>query len=214
MMQLEKAFELKWTPFVHNEIDYSISNDGQVFSKLQNRLLKGCVKGDGYKMYFLKISDGFYKWFYAHRLTGEHFIKNQDNLPEINHNDLDKLNNRETNLFWCSHKDNLSHARKNKKWKWSVNEGRGGRNKGFKMAESSKEKMRLKKIGELHPRFKGYYIVYGIRYVTTYDAAKATGLNRCTISNKCKSKEYNPNFYFENYFIENPLLSNSIRGGL
>jgi hypothetical protein len=39
--------------------------------------------------------------------------------------------------------------------------------------------------GENHPKFKGYYIVSGQTYSSSYEAAKATGIGARTIYRKC-----------------------------
>ena len=49
----------------------------------------------------------------AHRVVASAFLPNPDNLPEINHKDGNRLNNRIENLEWCSHADNVRHAHKN-----------------------------------------------------------------------------------------------------
>ena len=45
-----------------------------------------------------------------HRLLGEHFIPNPNNLPEINHIDTNRRNNSLNNLEWCTHGENIKHS--------------------------------------------------------------------------------------------------------
>lgn len=58
-----------------------------------------CIRGNGKR-----------KTVKVHRIIAEAFIPNPDNLPEINHIDTDKLNNKITNLEWCTRKYNSNHA--------------------------------------------------------------------------------------------------------
>ena len=51
--------------------------------------------------------------FYAHRLVAEHFLKNPNSLPIVNHKDGNKLNNQLSNLEWVSYSENTKHAHDN-----------------------------------------------------------------------------------------------------
>lgn len=70
------------------------------------------------------VSRGVQKYYLVHRLVASAFIKNEDNLPIVNHKDCDKLNNDYRNLEWCTHKYNMQHASRSgllsvdKKTKW------------------------------------------------------------------------------------------------
>ena len=100
---------------------YSISKDGFILShekEMPNggikakRILKPSLSKSGYLTVRLsKNGVGITKTL--HRLVLSNFIDNIDNLPQINHKDGNKLNNKIDNLEWCSASHNTKHAWQN-----------------------------------------------------------------------------------------------------
>ena len=89
--------------------DYSISEDGKVFSNKSGIYLKTRIDRYGYEIVTL--------WFggkcftrKVHRLVAQTYIPNPENLPTVNHIDGIKTNNSVNNLEWLSIKDNHLHA--------------------------------------------------------------------------------------------------------
>ena len=96
------------TKFSH----YLVSNMGRVLStwRKNSHILKPYIVSAGYKVVKLTDDDGNEHQLYVHRLVAQSFIANPDNLPEINHKDEDKLNNRPDNLEWCDRLHNMRHG--------------------------------------------------------------------------------------------------------
>lgn len=90
---------------------YQVSNYGRVKSLNYRRtgkeqILKYEIHPKGYSRLGLHSNNGV-KYFFIHRLVAQAFIPNPDNLPQVNHKDEDKTNNRVDNLEWCSAKENM-----------------------------------------------------------------------------------------------------------
>lgn len=81
---------------------YQITDDGRVWSKISNKWLVPKVTQDGYLRVGLCNGTKKVKQALIHRLVAEAFIPNNDNLPQINHKDENKTNNKVENLEWCS----------------------------------------------------------------------------------------------------------------
>lgn len=101
-----------WKDIKDTKGRYQVSNLGRVkrksFTK-EDRILKPELR-TGYPSIQICLN-GKRKHARIHRLVATAFIPNPDNLPQVNHKDRDRTNNRVDNLEWCEEKYNLSHAR-------------------------------------------------------------------------------------------------------
>lgn len=87
--------------------DYLISNYGRVYSCKTDKLIS--VSSGKYKSVRLCKNGKEYR-FSIHRLVAMHFIPGEDDGLVVNHIDGNKQNNYETNLEWCTQRDNNIHA--------------------------------------------------------------------------------------------------------
>lgn len=112
-----------WRDVVGYEGYYQVSNLGEVRSlpryRIENGKRKYLMKGvilnqstttTGYKKVELMIN-GIRKSYKVHRLVAEAFIVNTYDKPFVNHKDGNPLNNIVDNLEWCTHLENIKHAR-------------------------------------------------------------------------------------------------------
>lgn len=98
----------QWKEFVYT---YEISNYGRVRNNKTGNILKPRINDNGYLQITLSLGGRNKKHtFKIHRLVAQLFIPNPDNLPQINHIDGDKLNNRVDNLEWCDQSYNIRHG--------------------------------------------------------------------------------------------------------
>lgn len=97
-----------WKPIINFENLYLVSNYGRIKNIKRNELIKLYIRG-GYLS--CKLSKNNIKTnFLVHRLVALMFIKNINNVTQVNHKDGDKLNNYVENLEWCTPKENIRHS--------------------------------------------------------------------------------------------------------
>lgn len=99
---------------------YEISNLGRVkslpkaqgFGFKKETVLEGFLTRKGYHKVNLKV-DKKAKGTLVHRLVAMAFLPNPNNLPEVNHKNGIKTDNRIENLEWVTHSENMRHALEN-----------------------------------------------------------------------------------------------------
>lgn len=133
---------------------YQVSNAGQVRSIYNGKikLLKPYHKHKVYMTVNLWKDRG-YKTYTIHRLVAISFIPNPNNHPVVNHIDGNKINNHVSNLEWCTHGDNLTHAYKNnlkpKKYGIAQTNAKYTLEQVCEMRELRKNNYTVKKISEM-----------------------------------------------------------------
>ena len=111
----------EWKPVKNWELFYQVSNLGNVRSLDKMRphwrggeqISRGRVLRQFIRKRYLNVNlchDYNRLCANVHRLVCEAFLPNQDNLPVINHKDLNPLNNHVSNLEWCTLSHNVQHA--------------------------------------------------------------------------------------------------------
>lgn len=104
-----------WKNIKGYEDKYMISNLGRVKSLVDNKKrlrehIKTPRKAKNGYLYVLLWKNSISETKKIHRLVAEHFIDNAFCLPQVNHKDGNKENNRVDNLEWCTAKHNVHHA--------------------------------------------------------------------------------------------------------
>lgn len=92
-------------------IKYSIDTNGVIYNDTRGTIPKGRIK-NGYHLICVQGN-----WKPIHRYVAFAFIPLVEGKTLINHKDGNKSNNCVDNLEWCTHTENMRHARDTGLWK-------------------------------------------------------------------------------------------------
>ena len=169
-----------WKDIPDYEGLYQVSNLGRVRSLKYHmsdtvHILKPSKNTQGYYQIHLS-KNGNSKIRRVHKLVCQSFIPNPDNLPQVNHKNEDKTDNRVENLEWCTAKYNSNYGTRNSR----VKEAR----KGLHFSEEWK-----KKISKALSKTVFQYTKDGLLvkiYSSTREASRITGVKQASISECCR----------------------------
>jgi len=91
--------------------NYFATRKGKIYSKYTNEYLTKTPLGKYDSVHLYKGDGSKGKSLTVHRLVAKTYFPNPDNLPEVNHKDGNKRNNRADNLEWKTRSGNAMHAR-------------------------------------------------------------------------------------------------------
>jgi len=96
------------------------SKANNIIRKYETIVLGGSIDKYGYKTVRMMVN-GKKKHLKVHRIVATAFLPNPEYKPQVNHMDMDKLNNSIHNLEWCTDLENKKHFNLKVGNKWNKN---------------------------------------------------------------------------------------------
>ena len=151
---------------------YKVTNQGRVYSLISKKFLKP-QSDKGYLRVHL-YKNNKQKNYKVHRLVANAFIPNPMNLPEVNHINEVKSDNRVSNLEWCSASYNCRYGARTARMMQHPN------------WKATREKCGTPKKAVLQFTKDGKFVA---EYPSTIEAARQTSINQGNISNCCNGRK-------------------------
>lgn len=203
----------EWRDIEGYEGYYQISNMGNVRSLNYGRTGKTQVLQPHKNIYgYFQVTlfkNGKKNYYKVHRLVAQAFLENPNNLPQVNHINENKADNRICNLEFCTAKYNVNYGTRNLR--------AGEAHKGILHSEEAKKKMSeahkgipigpmpektKRKISETNSIPVAQYTRDG-KLITIYygaqQAKRETGISQGNISECCKGNRKTAGGYIWKY---------------
>lgn len=100
-----------WKPVVGYENEYKVSNYGRIYSYSRNGLNKNTILSIRTSGKYWRVGlrkNGKRSYFSVHRIVAAAFLKNPKNLPQIDHINCNRNDNRACNLRFVTAKENMN----------------------------------------------------------------------------------------------------------
>ena len=157
----------QWKDIPGYEGLYQASNHGDIRSLPRTTTKGGVLKPKLGKEGYFKVQlcrNGKVKDFHIHRLVAKAFLPNPNSLPQVNHRDLNKINNCVSNLEWCTSQYNVDYSNSKRVLQFDKN---GNFIQAWKSTKEIERKLKIRN-GNISNCCHGRYKTAG-GYVWRYD---------------------------------------------